>query len=73
MVFGILVDEFSCDSMMTPGQHSAVCGFFDIAFGIGFCRVEVMFCCFCMMSGRPLMILNCFLMVRRLAVGDGRW
>ena len=64
MVFGIVVYKFPGDGMVAPGKHGTMRRFFNIAFGIGFCRVEVVLCCFGVMRRCLLMIFNCFFMPR---------
>jgi hypothetical protein len=61
MVFGIIVYKFAGDGMMAPGEHGAVRRFFDIAFGIGFCCVEVVLCRLGVVRRCLLMIVNGFL------------
>jgi hypothetical protein len=69
MVFGIIVDELPGDGMATPGKHSAVRRFFDVAFGIGLCRVEVMPCRLGVVRRCLLMIVYCLFIIGCAIVG----
>ncbi len=48
-MFGIVIYKFTGDRMMPPGQHSAMSGFLEVSFGIGFRRLQMVLGRLCMM------------------------